>query len=133
MEQIYWTFWDKVYKKYVKLNDDGEFVCCIAPILNTYNNRQANLEKIKELYLTKPHPPVSKWADKLLKKENIDIIEVVVFEKQPLANNIDEIINKIVDDIRYRQGIGSEWDYIDEDIKTEIKDEWKNIIKDSLK
>lgn len=75
---MYWTFWDKVYSKYVRMNVEGEFEWCIVPILNGYNNRQATLEKMKELYLTKPCPAVSIWADDLLKKENIDIIEVEV-------------------------------------------------------
>lgn len=43
------------------------------------------------------------------------------------------MVNSIIADIKNRQGIGSEWDYIDEGIKEDIKQEWKNIILDIIK
>ena len=46
---------------------------------------------------------------------------------------IENIVDKIIDDLTDRGGLGNEWDQIDEDIQAEIKEEWVNIIKDSLK
>jgi hypothetical protein len=43
-----------------------------------------------------------------------------------------EIVEKIIDDIRDRQGLGDEFDAIDEDIQEEIKAKWIAIIKGEL-
>jgi hypothetical protein len=39
-----------------------------------------------------------------------------------------EIVEKIVEDITDRAGIGNEWEQIDEDIQKDIIDEWMVII-----
>lgn len=43
--------------------------------------------------------------------------------------NIRKIVNKIVEDICDRGGIGDEWEAIDEDIREEIMQTWEKIIK----
>lgn len=43
-------------------------------------------------------------------------------------NEAEIIINKIIEDIRDRQGIGDEWDQIDRKIQQEIKSSWIGII-----
>ena len=40
--------------------------------------------------------------------------------------NPDEIIDKIIADISGRKGLGDEWDQIDDDIKAEIRAEWRS-------
>lgn len=41
---------------------------------------------------------------------------------------INNIINEIENDITSRDGIGNEWEMIDDDIKKEIKENWKKLI-----
>lgn len=46
---------------------------------------------------------------------------------------LNQIVDEIVDDISDRSGIGDEWGMIDNDIQDEIKETWKNIIRNKLK
>ena len=38
----------------------------------------------------------------------------------------------IIEDLSDRCGLGDEWDQIDDDIKDEIKEKWKDIVLDVL-
>ena len=42
------------------------------------------------------------------------------------------IIDRIIEDLSDRCGLGDEWDQIDDDIKDEIKEKWKDIVLDVL-
>ena len=44
----------------------------------------------------------------------------------------EKIVDEIIKDISDRKGIGDEWDYIDEDIQDEIKEEWQQIVNKEL-
>lgn len=46
---------------------------------------------------------------------------------------IEQAVNNIVSDISDRSGLGDEWDAIDSGIQDEIKEEWRSIIRESLK
>ena len=39
-----------------------------------------------------------------------------------------KIVNAIIKDLTSRRGLRQEWDEFDEDIKTEIREEWENIV-----
>lgn len=43
------------------------------------------------------------------------------------------IINKIIDSIKDRSGVGDEWQSLDVDIENEIRIEWKTIIMEEIK
>jgi hypothetical protein len=64
-----------------------------------------------------------------------DAINLVVLEK--LANNSNKniaqnIVEKIIDDISDRSGIGNEWECLDEDIQDEIREVWVKIIEKEI-
>ena len=45
----------------------------------------------------------------------------------------ERIIDQIVEDLRTRSyGLGKSWDSIDVDFQEEIKDDWRDIVKDEL-
>jgi len=45
-----------------------------------------------------------------------------------VSKTAEIIVDKIVDDLSDRRGIGQEWDQIETDIKNEIKETWCNIV-----
>ena len=47
-------------------------------------------------------------------------------------NIIEGIVNKIIDDLADRAGLGDVWESIDKDIKEEIKNAWTDIVDDGM-
>jgi hypothetical protein len=45
-------------------------------------------------------------------------------------NQAKAIVNKIINDIHGRKGIGNEWDMIDSEIKVEIRNAWIQFLLD---
>lgn len=53
-------------------------------------------------------------------------------ENQMNKMNVTAIVDKIIDDLSGRKGIGDEWDMVDQEIKDEIRKEWADIIAKGL-
>lgn len=45
----------------------------------------------------------------------------------------EKIINRIVKDLSDRRGLRQEWEKIDDDIKDEIKQVWREIVDDEIR
>lgn len=45
-----------------------------------------------------------------------------------LTEKAKTVVQKIVDDIQDRQGLGNEWEMIDQMFRQELKDEWRKIV-----
>lgn len=43
----------------------------------------------------------------------------------------DTIVNRIVNDLQDRRGLGGEWQSIDDEIRREIRESWRTIIEDT--
>ena len=53
--------------------------------------------------------------------------------EEQIHRTSEYIVDEIIKDICGRSGIGDEFENIDEDIRQEIVDTWKQIVKDNLK
>lgn len=47
-------------------------------------------------------------------------------------DRLNDAVDKIVNDLTGRKGLRQEWDNIDEEIQNEIKEQWVEILKESL-
>lgn len=41
---------------------------------------------------------------------------------------VDKIVDAIIYDLSNRKGIGNEWEWIDDEVKEEIAEKWKDIV-----
>lgn len=46
---------------------------------------------------------------------------------------IEEVVDKIVEDMVTRHGLQNVWEQIDDDIQSEIKAKWRSIVAENLK
>ena len=90
-------------------------------ILNLAARMDEAVKKIYELELASPCP--------LLKS----ICEDWEYDAKPSPDKqemVEKCLAKILDDLTDRRGLRQEWDCIADDIKTEIKNTWGNILSD---